>query len=88
MSRPTDILPERAGESDSEKRLREALNRMAGQMLQTVDAAIGFRTAGDRAQQARNLARNHLTDFALKAMHAHGLAETTTPDFRRTAVNS
>jgi hypothetical protein len=69
-----DILPPRAGETDDEKRFREALNRHAGNLLSTLDAALALRTAPPDVQRTRHLARGHLTDFCLKAMHAHALA--------------
>jgi len=66
----TDILPARPGEVDEERRLREALNRHLGQAISTIDAAIALRTAPSNAQRMRHLARGHLVDAALKAMHA------------------
>ena len=69
-----DILPEQAGEDDEAKRLREAINRHGGQFLATLDAAIKMRTAPNEAQRARHMARGHLLDAALKAMHAYSVA--------------
>ncbi len=69
-----DILPARPGESDDERRLREAINRHGGQLLATLDAAIKMRSAPGDAQRARHLAKGHLQDFALKAMLAHAIA--------------
>lgn len=74
MSRDQQILPERDGESDEERRLREAVNRHCGQLLSTLDAAIALRTAPSSAARTRHIARGHLQDFALKAMHAQALA--------------
>jgi len=64
------FLPMRAGESDDEARLREALNRLASQALHTLDSAIALRTAPEQAQKTRHLARDGLTDFCAKAMLA------------------
>lgn len=64
------LLPARDNETDEEQRLREAINRLGGQALAALDAAIKFRTAPHEAQRARHLARGHLVDFSLKAMHA------------------
>jgi hypothetical protein len=66
----TQLLPPRAGETDDELRLREAINRLGGQFLATIDAAIKFRTAPGEAQKARHTARAHLRDAGLLAMHA------------------
>lgn len=68
------ILPPRADESDEEQRLREAINRLSGQLIALLDAAIRFRTAPPEAQRMRHLARGHLVDFSLKAMHAQALS--------------
>lgn len=75
MSEQKDILPERPGETDDERRLREAINRNCGPLMATLDAAIRFRTAPGEAQRARHQARGHLLDFALKAMHAQAITE-------------
>ena len=74
MTKTPDILPARTGETDEERRLREALNRFAGQFLATLDSAIALRTAPGEAARARHLARGHLQDACLTAMHAHLLS--------------
>lgn len=66
----SDILPTRTGETDAERRLRETVNRLGGQLLSTLDSAIGLRTAPAEAAKARHAARQHLTGFALHAMHS------------------
>ncbi|MCV6826009.1 MULTISPECIES: hypothetical protein [Halocynthiibacter] len=68
-----EIIPARKGESDEEQRLREAINRHCGQLCASLDAAIRLRTASNEAKKARHQARNHLTEFALKAMYAQAL---------------
>ena len=73
-----EILPRRAGESDKERRLRECLNRLAGQAFAALDSAIEMRTAPQEAQAARNKARNAMTDFCTKAMLALAFAEEPT----------
>lgn len=70
-----NLLPVRAGESDDERRLREAINRLSGQLLNAVDAAIQFRSAPAEAQRIRHMARGKLVEGAVLAMHA--LAMTT-----------
>lgn len=73
------FLVARAGETDEERRLREAIDRQAAQLLQTLDAAINLRTASSDAARTRHLARGDLLNFALKAMHAHALSAETAP---------
>lgn len=73
------FLIERVGETDAERRLREAIDRQAAQLLQTLDAAISLRTAPSDAARTRHLARGDLLNFALKAMHAHALCAETAP---------
>jgi hypothetical protein len=72
-ARSPDLLPVRPGESDEERRLREAINRLAGQMVTTLDHALRLRTAPNEAQKMRHVARGHLVDFAIKAMHAQAI---------------
>lgn len=69
------FLPRRAGETDSERRLREALNRHCTAALNALDAALALRTAPQEAQKARHQARNGLTEFCGKAMLALAYAE-------------
>lgn len=75
MTKRAAILPRRSGETDSERRLREALNRHCGQALATLDAAISLRTAPQEAQKARHVARGAMMDFCTKAMLALAFAE-------------
>ena len=70
MSERITILPERRGETDDERRLRETINRLGGQMLAALDSAINFRIAPQQAQKARNIALTKITDFSLCAMNA------------------
>jgi hypothetical protein len=74
------ILPVRAGETDDERRLREAINRLGGQLMQTVDSAIAMRTATGEAQRIRHIARNDLRQFALNAMLAFHLVNEPKAD--------
>ena len=71
------LLPVRSGETDDERRLREAINRLSGQILNAVDAAIQFRSAPAEAQRIRHMARAKLVEGAVLAMHA--LALTASP---------
>lgn len=66
-------IPAKTGETDEEARFREAVNRLTGQLLQTLDSAIQLRTAPSHVQRVRHMARGDLMDFALKAMHAASL---------------
>ena len=67
------MIPQRPGETDEEGRMRESINRQTGQLLQTLDAAIGMRNAPPHVQRARHLARGDLLNFSLKAMHTLAL---------------
>lgn len=81
MTKAPDLLPERAGETDEERRLREAVNRLTGQLMGTLDAALRLRSAPNEAQKFRHVARSHLVEFSLKAMHAQAIAiEARSPD--------
>lgn len=66
-TRTLRLLPPRLGDTDDERRLREAINRLGTQLLATLDSAINLRTAPADAQKARHVARGHLQDFALHA---------------------
>lgn len=70
MSREKIMLPVRVGETDKEKRLREALNRLGGQVVGAIDAAIEMRTAPQEAQRARHMARGAILEALLLGMHA------------------
>lgn len=69
------LLPRRAGETDAETRLREAINRLGGQLIKAVDASMSLRSAPQDAQRTRHIARGHLSDFAAQAMNALAQAE-------------
>ena len=74
MSGPAKpILPTRPGETDEEQRLREAINRLSGQFMSALDAAIAMRTAEPEVQRTRHLARGHLQNAAVTAMHTFTL---------------
>lgn len=68
-----DLLPFAETLSDEELRLRDAINRQAGQLLATLDAAIRLRSAPGDVCKARHLARSDLQSFALNAMLAMAL---------------
>jgi hypothetical protein len=69
------LFPVRCGESESEHRLRESLDRQMAQILRTIDAAIELRSAPGDAARSRHLARSHLVEAGLLAMHAHAIVE-------------
>lgn len=56
---------------EDEERLREALNRQAQQMLDTLDAAMKMRTAPGPAKRQRHLAKTALEDALLRAVLAY-----------------
>ncbi len=51
------LIPARTHEADEEQRLREAINRLCGQALAALDAAIKLGTAPHKTQRARRLPR-------------------------------
>lgn len=67
----SDVLHETPGETDDERRLREAINRHAAGMMTAIDAALRLRTASGPAQRARNVAKTNIEQAALWAMQAH-----------------
>ncbi len=69
------ILPTRAGETDAERRLREAINLHAGKLQVALDSAIALRTAPQAAQHDRHRALGHLKAFAAVAMVALAMTE-------------
>lgn len=75
MTERTGLLPERESETDAERRLREAINRLGGQLIGVLDAAMALRTAPAEAQRARHRARGHLVDFAAAAAMALAMKE-------------
>lgn len=72
----TILPPEHPGDTDEERRLREFINRVAGQLLGTLDAALALRTAPAEAQRERHNARSCLEGFGLHAMNALQWART------------
>jgi hypothetical protein len=66
----TRLLPARPGESDDERRLREAVNRLGGQLMAALDAAIAMRSAPPEAQRQRHVARGSLVNFGSAALLA------------------
>ena len=75
MSDQRDILPAVKDESDESRRLREAINRLAGQLVATLDSALNLRQAPPESQRARHVARGHVVSFAVMAMHAMAIKE-------------
>ena len=77
---PSEFIAPRLNEDDEEQRFREALERMAQKMIQTVDSAIELRTAAPNTQRGRHLARGELQTAMLRMMNvfnthrAHGPA--------------
>ena len=75
MTDKSSLLPERTNETDAERRLREAINRLGGQLIAVLDSAMSLRSAPDDAQRERHRARGHLKDFAASAMVALAMKE-------------
>lgn len=70
MSNPKDLIVARPGETDAEQMLREKINRLSGQMLAAIDAAIEMRTAPPEAQKMRHVSRQNLVNAGLSALYA------------------
>ncbi len=71
--RPGPIIAPRTHEDDEEQRLREAMERLGGQIMATLDAAIQMRTAAPETQRSRHLMRGELTSALLRAMNTYHL---------------
>jgi hypothetical protein len=71
--RPAPLIAPRSGEDGEEQRFREALERLGTQIVQTLDAAIGMRTAHPDVQRNRHLARGHVQDALLRAQNTFHL---------------
>jgi hypothetical protein len=84
VSKEALFLVPRAGETDDEQRLREALNRLGGSALGALDSAIGLRTAAPETQRERHRARGAMRDALLMmqevfSLHLHVGPTTTKP---------
>lgn len=73
------LIAPRPNEDDDEQRFREALERLGGQMIQTVDAAIGMRTAGADTQRSRHLARGEMQQALLRMLNTYHLHRAMGP---------
>lgn len=76
----SDILPPRAGETDDERRLREAINRHSAGLLTALDSALRLRTASGPAQRARNVTKTNIENAALWAMQAFQINTSPPPE--------
>lgn len=76
---PPPLIAPRRSEDDDEQRLREALERLGGQVMQTIDAAIGLRTAAPDTQRSRHLVRGALVNALLGGMNTFHLHRATGP---------
>ena len=72
MSERTTLLPPRVGESEKEKRMRQTLDQLGGQILSAMDTALDLRsrTASQDLQKARHVARAKMVEMALSVMNA------------------
>jgi len=75
----TPMIAPRPNEDGEEQRFREAMDRLAGQMLQTLDASISLRTAAPDTQRSRHLARGHLLSFLLHSLNTYHLHQAQGP---------
>lgn len=73
------LIGARPNEDDEEQRFREALERLGGQIMQTIDAAIGMRTAAPDTQRSRHLVRGDLVGALLRGLNTYHLHRATGP---------
>ena len=66
------LLPDVFSQDPEVQRLYEAFNRLGGQLMTTIDAAIKFSAANPAAQRERHNARRHLLQAGQHAMCAIG----------------
>jgi len=72
------IIPPTAFSDDPDtQRLVEAMNRLGGQMLSTIDSALRLRNAPAAAQRERHKARGHLAEAATHALVALGYSRNS-----------
>jgi len=77
--KPAPLIAPRENETDEEQRFREALERLGGQLIQTIDSAIGMRTAHADTQRSRHLARGELQQALLRGLNTYHLHRATGP---------
>lgn len=73
------LIAPRPNEDDDEQRFREAMERHAGQMMQTLDASIALRSAAPETQRSRHLARGQLVAFLLQSLNTYHLHRAQGP---------
>lgn len=73
------LIAQRPNEDDDEQRFREAMERLGGQMMQTLDASIGLRSAAPETQRSRHLARGNLVSFLLQSLNTYHLHRAQGP---------
>lgn len=67
--KPDPLISPRPSEEDEERRFREAMERLGGQIMSTVDSAIGLRTASSGVQRSRHIIRGELVGVLLRSMN-------------------
>ena len=77
--KPAPLIAPRPHEDGEEQRFREALERLGGQIVQTLDGAIGMRTASPDTQRSRHLARGELVNALLRSLNTYHLHRATGP---------
>lgn len=76
--KPEALLPDVYSDDTEVRRLWEAFNRLGGQLMSTIDAAVKMRTASPAAQRERHNARRHLQQAGQHAMNAIGFNRKNT----------
>jgi len=77
--KPVPLIAPRVNEDDDELRFREAMGRLGGQIMQTLDAAIMLRSAAPDTQRSRHLVRGEVTTALLRALNTFHLHRATGP---------
>jgi hypothetical protein len=77
--KPAPLIAPRPNEDDDEQRFREAMERLGGQMIATLDSAIGMRTASPDTQRSRHLARGDLVNAMLRSLNTYHMHRTIGP---------
>lgn len=77
--KPAPLIAPRPHEDDDEQRFREAMERLGGQIMATVDAAIGMRSAAPDTQRSRHQARGELASALFRALNTYHLHRATGP---------
>jgi hypothetical protein len=77
QAKAAPLLPNIYRDDPEIQRMLEAFNRLGGQLLATIDSAIGMRSAPAAAQRERHLARGAIQEAGVHALNAIALKGKT-----------